>query len=122
MNVLVNRLTPEIKNEIKEGEFETIFGINIWSRYNDDRELYEMLRFCKYLNKIGMTEWVDELFYDSKADLCYIRFIENESSSECFFEIDAVRIIASLTIEQFELNGVLGHRNPYLSSSITFQI
>lgn len=122
MNALVNRHTPEIKNEIREGEFETIFGINIWSRYNDDSELYEMLKFCKYLNKIGMTEWVDELFYDSKANMCYIRLASNENNSECFYEIDAVRTIASLTIDQFELNGVIGHRNPYLSSSITFQI
>ncbi|WP_048764841.1 hypothetical protein [Acinetobacter sp. 243_ASPC] len=122
MNALVNRHTPEIKNEIREGEFETIFGINIWSRYNDDSELYEMLKFCKYLNKIGMTEWVDELFYDSKASLCYIRLIGTDSDADCSYEIDAVRIIASLTIEQFELNGIIGHKNPYLSSAITFQI
>lgn len=122
MNVLVNKNTPEITNQINDGEFESIYGINIWSRYNDDRELYEMLRFCKYLNKIGMTEWVDELFYDSKANLCYIRFVGTESDSECVYEIDAIRTIASLTIEQFELNGMIGHRNPYLSSAITFQI
>ena len=122
MNVLVNKNTPEITNQINDGEFETIYGINIWSRYNDDTELYEMLRFCKYLNKVGLKEWVDELFYDSKASLCFIRLVGIENDENCTYEIDAIRTIASLTIEQFELNGVIGHKNPYLSHSITFQI
>lgn len=109
--------TPEITNEISSGEFETIFNINIWSRYDDDRELAEMLWFCKYLNKAGLTSYIEELFYDSKADICSIKLIklEEEDIAESY-EIEAIRVIAQLTIDQFEINGVVGHKNPYLSS------
>lgn len=109
--------TPEITNEISSGEFETIFNINIWSRYDDDRELGEMLWFCKYLNKAGLTSYIEELFYDSKADICSIKLIklEEEDIAESY-EIEAIRVIAQLTIDQFEINGVVGHKNPYLSS------
>ena len=37
--------TPEITNELSSGEFETIFNINIWSRYDDDRELEKCFGF-----------------------------------------------------------------------------
>ncbi|ENX58192.1 MULTISPECIES: hypothetical protein [Acinetobacter] len=122
MSELVNTTLPEITKQIREGEFETIFGINIWSRYDDDTELYQMLQFCKYVNKIGLTEWVDETFYDSKASLCFIKLIEIDEDSNCSYEIDAIRTMAALTIEQFELEGIIGHRNPYLSSAIKFQL
>lgn len=122
MNVLVSKNTPEITNQINDGEFETIYGINIWSRYNDDTELYEMLRFCKYINKAGLKEWVDEVFYDSKASLCFIRLVGVENDVDCAYEIDAIRTIASLTIEQFELNGIVGHKNPYLCNTMTVHI
>lgn len=109
--------TPEITNEISSGEFETIFNINIWSRYDDDRELGEMLWFCKYLDKAGLTSYIEELFYDSKADICSIKLIklEEEDIAESY-EIEAIRVIAQLTIDQFEINGVVGHKNPYLSN------
>ncbi|HFG2491827.1 hypothetical protein OW666_11500 [Acinetobacter baumannii] len=109
--------TPEIKNEISSGEFETIFNINIWSRYDDDRELGEMLWFCKYIDKAGLTSYIEELFYDSKADICSIKLIklEEEDIAESY-EIEAIRVIAQLTIDQFEINGVVGHKNPYLSN------
>lgn len=109
--------TPEITNEISSGEFETIFNINIWSRYDDDRELGEMLWFCKYLDKAGLTSYIEELFYDSKADICSIKLIklEEEDIAESY-EIEAIRVFAQLTIDQFEINGVVGHKNPYLSN------
>ena len=108
--------TPEIQNKISSGEFETIFNINIWSRYDEDRELIEMLWFCKYLNMAGLTSYVDELFYDSKADLCSIKLEEEEISTS--YEVEVIRVIAQLTIEQFEIHGVIGHKNPYLSSTL----
>jgi len=111
--------TPEITKKLSSGEFETIFGINIWSRYDEDRELGEMLWFCKYLNKAGLTSYVDELFYDSKADLCSIKLMKlDQEDIETSYEVEAIRIIAQLTIEQFEMNGVIGHRNPYLSNTL----
>ena len=111
--------TPEIQNKISSGEFKTIFNINIWSRYDEDRELAEMLWFCKYLNKAGLTSYVDELFYDSKADLCSIKLIKlEEEEISTSYEMEAIRVIAQLTIEQFEINGVIGHKNPYLSSTL----
>lgn len=111
--------TPEITKKLSSGEFETIFGINIWSRYDEDRELGEMLWFCKYLNKAGLTSYVDELFYDSKADLCSIKLMKlDQEDIKTSYEVEAIRIIAQLTIEQFEMNGVIGHRNPYLSNTL----
>ncbi|MDX8275302.1 hypothetical protein SLJ90_11090 [Acinetobacter pittii] len=109
--------TPEITNELSSGEFETIFNINIWSRYDDDRELGEMLWFCKYVDKAGLTSYIEELFYDSKADICSIKLIklEEEDIAESY-EVEAIRVIAQLTIDQFEINGFVGHKNPYLSN------
>ena len=103
--------TPEITNELSSGEFETIFNINIWSRYDDDRELGEMLWFCKYVDKAGLTSYIEELFYDSKADICSIKLIklEEEDIAESY-EVEAIRVIAQLTIDQFEINGFVGHK------------
>lgn len=122
MSELVNIALPEITKQISKGEFETIFGINIWSRYDDDTELFQMLQFCKYVNKIGLTDWLDEVFYDSKASICSIKLVDIDENSNCSYEIEAIRTMALLTIEQFELQGYVGHRNPYLSSAIKFQL
>ncbi|MCH7357439.1 hypothetical protein MMP61_18010 [Acinetobacter sp. NIPH 1958] len=122
MSELVNTALPEITKQISKGEFETIFGINIWSRYDDDTELFQMLQFCKYVNKIGLTDWLDEVFYDSKASICSIKLVDIDENSNCSYEIEAIRTMALLTIEQFELQGYVGHRNPYLSSAIKFQL
>ncbi|MGE8685123.1 MAG: hypothetical protein ACN6OV_11730 [Acinetobacter sp.] len=120
MSELFNEIkTPEITNRLSAGEFETIFNINIWSRYDEDRELGEMLWFCKYLNKAGLTSYVDELFYDSKADLCIIRLIElDHEEIQTSYEVEAIRVMAQLTIAQFDINGIIGHRNPYLSNTL----
>lgn len=114
---LFNRKQPEIKSEISKGEFETIYNINIWSRYDDDRELYEMLQFCKFINSIELASYIDELFYDSKANLCVINLIELDSA-EAGTELEAIHTTALLTISQFQLQGVIGHQNPYLSRKI----
>lgn len=120
MSELFNEIkTPEITNKLSAGEFETIFNINIWSRYDEDRELGEMLWFCKYLNKAGLTSYVDELFYDSKADLCVIKLIElDQEEVQTSYEVEAIRVMAQLTIAQFDINGIIGHRNPYLSNTL----
>ncbi|WP_336148228.1 hypothetical protein [Acinetobacter ursingii] len=120
MSELFNEIkTPEITNKLSAGEFETIFNINIWSRYDEDRELGEMLWFCKYLNKAGLTSYVDELFYDSKADLCVIKLIElDQEEIQTSYEVEAIRVMAQLTIAQFDINGIIGHRNPYLSNTL----
>lgn len=120
MSEMFNTKTPEITREISKGEYETIYGVNIWSRYDDDSELAQMLWFCKYLNRTGLTTYIDELFYDSKASLCLIKIIDDDG--EAHYEIDAIRVIAQLTIEQFELQGVIGHRNPYLSNVLKITI
>lgn len=120
MSKLFNEIeTPEITKKLSAGEFETSFKINIWSRYDEDRELAEMLWFCKYLNKAGLTSYIDELFYDSKADLCSIRLIElDQEDISTSYEVEAIRVFAQLTIEQFEINGIIGHKNPYLSNTL----
>ena len=120
MSELFNEIkTPEITNKLSAGEFETIFNINIWSRYDEDRELGEMLWFCKYLNKAGLTSYIDELFYDSKADLCVIKLIElDQEEIQTSYEVEAIRVMAQLTIAQFDINGIIGHRNPYLSNTL----
>lgn len=111
--------TPEIVKKISTGEFETIYNINIWSRYDEDRELIEMLWFCRNLKAVGLTDYIDELFYDSKVSLCSIRLKElDQDDYSIRYEIDAIRIIAQLTLEQFEIKGVIGHRNPYLSNKL----
>lgn len=124
MSDLFNEIeTPEITKKISSGEFETIFNINIWSRYDEDGELGEMLWFCKYLDKAGLTSYIDELFYDSKADLCSIKLIKLEQEDiETSYEVEAIRVIAQLTISQFEIDGIIGHKNPYLSNTLKVTI
>lgn len=120
MSSLINKNTPEIKAEISKGDFETIYGINIWSRYDDDAELHQMLQFCKYIKKIGMEEYIQELFYNSKINICSIQ--TNFEGEGFLLELEAIRTMAILTIRQFEIKGVIGHMNPFLSSTIKFTI
>lgn len=117
---MFNTKTLEITHEISKGEYGTIYDVNIWSRYDDDNELGQMLWFCKYLNRTGLTAYIDELFYDSKANLCFIKLVDPDS--EANYELEAIRVIAQLTIEQFEFQGMIGHRNPYLSSVLKITI
>lgn len=119
---LFNRNIPEITKEISQGEYETIFSINIWSRYDEDRELYEMMQFCKYINAIGLAEYVTELFYDSKTSICHIQLAALDKNLNFKFELEAIKTVAILTIQQFMLNGIIGEHNPYLSSKIKFVI
>ncbi|TCM61877.1 hypothetical protein EC844_12631 [Acinetobacter calcoaceticus] len=123
MSKLFNEIkTPEIVKEISTGEFETIYNINIWSRYDEDRELCEMLQFCKFINNIELASYIDELFYDSKASLCFIKSIELDKDAKAGTELEAIRTIALLTISQFQFQGVIGHQNPYLSRKIQVMI
>ncbi len=125
MSKLFNEIeTPEITKRLSPGEFETIFKVNIWSRYDEDNELAEMLWFCKYLARAGLTSYIDELFYDSKNSLCSINLIplEEEDISDFYNEIEAIRVLAQLTIQQFELKGVIGQKNPYLTNMLKVTI
>ncbi len=119
MSEMFNEIkTPEIVKKISTGEFETIYNINIWSRYDEDRELYEMLKFCKFINSIELISYIDELFYDTKTNLCFIKLIELDEDAKVSTELEAIRTIALLTISQFQFLGVIGCQNPYLSRKI----
>jgi len=120
MNQFLRTSAPEITSEISTGEYKTIYDINIWSRYNHDEEIHEMLEFIRLIAKVELQEYIVEVFYDSKSSLCFIEttlddYFEGkgiEIDSKDFFAADAIRTIALLTITQFQLfNDPVGHQN-----------
>lgn len=115
----INLNTPEI-SEISMGEYRSIYGINLWSRYGYDEEVKEMLEFVRLIAKADLQDYIIKIYYDSKASLCFIEtslddFFETkgfEIDQKDFLAADAIRTIALLTITQFQLfNDPVGHQN-----------
>lgn len=71
------------------------------SRHNKPFETKEMLAFIGELMDLGLTELVSELFYDSKANICFIETDQHNNPM--------LWRIAEKHISQFEIGGVIGH-------------
>lgn len=85
----------------------TAFGITISSRYGKADEIIEMLGFCRVMAVDGVSHLVKEVFYDSKADICSITFVE--SVGKASEVVMLARAAAKRTIRQFEIFGYIDH-------------
>ncbi len=89
-------------------EMQEKYGISISSRKDKDNELVEMTAFVQEcaLNKV--EHYIKSLFYDSKSSCCVIE------TEDIVKEGDPVEMMlyecARKHIIQFELFGVIGHR------------
>ncbi|HDN7458593.1 TPA: hypothetical protein P2B70_003301 [Salmonella enterica subsp. enterica serovar Eastbourne] len=103
----------------KSSELDTdsliAFGIRLWSRYSKAEEMREMLAFATKAAKENLHYYVEEIFYDSKAEICSFTFFsEVEERSDL---ADRFRAIASKTIRQYEIFGEVGHRGISLAAN-----
>lgn len=110
--------------EIGSGEFETMFGFKICTRHNEDDELEQMIKFARYISAIGLAKHISELFYDSNCDVCFIstRNIDTLECEESCYVRDAIKFVAALTISQYELFDIIGHKNWYLANKFKLVI
>lgn len=83
------------------------FGILIYSRHAQARELVELLRFAEEAAKANVNILVEEAFYDSGACCCSFKLRESVQDSPT--EADAIFAAAMKTISQFEWNGAVFH-------------
>lgn len=67
------KLSGDNKPQVSSGRFEA-FGVSVWSRYDHDSEIAEMLGFVEDLACEGLEGVLEEVFYDSKACLCTFEF------------------------------------------------
>lgn len=108
---------------ISDDVYKTDSDIEIWSRYNHEEELQNMLDFCRLIKKAGLDNYLLKLFYDSKTSLCFItttldEYFENKNltiNHEDYLASEAIYAIALCTIEQFQIfNKAVGHQNAQL--------
>ncbi|WP_336142437.1 hypothetical protein [Acinetobacter sp. 102] len=115
----------EIEESLGDGQYETKYGIHIWSRYDYEDELNEMLAFCRLLSKLDLTAYITKIFYDSKSSVCFIdTFLDDsydkiDKNQETIVIEEAIKTFALATITQFQLFGRIGHQNLYLHKLIT---
>lgn len=98
---------------MKEQMERHVCGIEIISRYGVERELEEMEDFVKLVQYNELNQYLtNEIFYDSKADLCVIELLPREEVSNLSYDYieEAITHAAILTIGQFAINGVVGHK------------
>lgn len=100
--------SKEILESLDDGQYTTIYGIKIWSRYDHGRELQEMIDFCRIAADRGLDGYVEDLFYDSKACICFFTLASHLEQSSV--ESKALSCIAYLTIGQYDWFGVIGHK------------
>ncbi|MCC7732758.1 hypothetical protein [Klebsiella pneumoniae] len=87
----------------------TAFGITISTRYDRAGEMAEMLQFTKKAARAGLHHFVEEIFYDSKADLCTFKFVDGfDQNGE---DAQKFKRIAAETIGQYYIFGDIGHGN-----------
>ncbi len=83
------------------------FGIEIHSRYSKAWELAEMLNFTTELASENLHRYVQSVFYDSKANICFMEFNSNlEQGSD---EAEAIKKCVKKTLIQFQFFDVIGH-------------
>jgi hypothetical protein len=87
----------EKESQIACGEIEA-FGIKISSRYSNADELIEMFNFCKGAARLGISNLVDRIFYDSQSNCCSFEFNDDADTAE----IDELKNVALINISQFE--------------------
>ena len=97
----------EKESQVNPGNL-VAFGINIVSRYSKADELIEMLKFAQRAALDGVSDAVEEAFYDSKACSCSFKFTRHFSVGD---PIERKLFTAAITtIRQFDWFGTVHHR------------
>ena len=86
----------------------TAFGISIFSRYGKASEIKEMISFAESVCAAGISELVQDVFYDSKACTCFIT-IKVGLFDDFSLQIGKILDCALEHIRQFEWNGCTQH-------------
>jgi hypothetical protein len=87
-----------------------IFDIRIESRYGNYWEISDMMKFALGAARINATHFIEEIFYDSKGDMCEFKF-NDEIYNELEVELELLKI-AKHNITQFLwLDNVVMHGN-----------
>lgn len=89
------------KSHQVEPEQLNAFGIKVWSRYGQVRELVEMLPFAEELAKQNIHYHIKEIFYNSKESLCHILFSGEKEPDKYTNIYQKVHSIAKQYLTQF---------------------
>ena len=98
---------------------KVVQGIPIASRYDNPREISEMVAFCDLLAQRGLSGHVQGVFYDSKADLCTFEFngplrtFDGNEPGHLYSLAHRILVVALETIYQFDWFGYAEHGKPY---------
>jgi len=96
-----------MKPEIEPSTF-SVFGITICSRYGVLWEITEMIDFLRDAQKEGLTEPIEELFYDSNNSYLTFTFRDGYKDIEKHHNHPILRI-ALKHISQFVWDGDMKH-------------
>lgn len=86
------------------------FGIVVHSRYGKSSEICEMINFSEAVARAGVLQYIEEVFYDSKACLCNIKVTDSLQNDS--LESNLIRDCAEKTISQFDWDGIVFHGEP----------
>lgn len=81
----------------------TAFGIDIISRYGNAEEIIQMINFAKKIAISGISNYVSEIFYDSKANQCSLKLAPSVKADDPIGKL--IYEAASTTISQFDWFG-----------------
>ena len=83
----------------------TAFGIELKTRHGKASQMAEMLLFAEALAGQGLHEYVANVFYDSKSDVCSFAFVGTQPRDRMSKMFDC----AQRHIGQFEWEGSVYH-------------
>ncbi|GMO43862.1 MAG: hypothetical protein Pg6C_05740 [Treponemataceae bacterium] len=101
----------EDTQQVSPSSFEA-FGIHIESRYGRSNEIREMLDFAEKASEIGINNNISHLFFDSKAQTCFIETAEEKISDELNSKIQWA---ARRTLSQFQWNDYCDYKDSDLA-------
>jgi len=98
----------EKDTQVSPAQFEA-FGVSVWSRYGKAGEIAEMLLFVRDVAWEGLESVLEQVFYDSKADLCTFEFSPDFDLKG--HKADTVLSCAKKHISQFMWGDYVHHSN-----------
>lgn len=87
-----------------------VFGIDISSRYGKANEIIEMINFSRLAAQSNVAHYVNNIFYDSKANLCTFELATSVKLGDPVANV--LKIAALETIGQFDWFGYVEHGAP----------
>lgn len=115
----ISKHEPLIPDVTEYDHHKVVHGIPIASRYNNPREISEMVAFCDLLEQRGLSGHVRVVFYDSKADICTFEFsgplrtFDGNEPGHLYTLAHRILVVALETIYQFDWFGYAEHGKPY---------